>query len=434
MPRPFVDVMFLRALLPVVVPIALTSGMLFRGFDSAQGAAAGSVINGLTLMTILLLQPPALSFWTRMKPLLLLAGCAAIWLLIVQAGIPVIPFADRPVAFTPDMFAPAFAGWFAGLYAFMIGALMSTNRPDERRMMNMLLFANCAVLLIGLLVRSLGGQEALDYWSLSRQGRFAGTVGNANVTAVVAGMMALLATGRILETVQDMARDRADRALIISIATHGAAWAVAVVALIATASRAPIVLTVVMIAVLTLRTFGKGRVDWRRWILYAAPALALAVIVARAELFQQRLSGTSGEWDARVGLWSQYWDVAMFSPLYGYGLGGFQSINLFTMPSIRFAEGAWIVNSPHSILLQLMMVGGIPYLLLMIALAGRVTRDVRRHYAAVLWSTRKWSVALAVLLAMLCAMIDIVMDVTSAVTLVLFLAGLLWGRGMLASR
>lgn len=431
-PKPFFDNAHLRSLLPVAVPLAMVSGMLFRGFDNAEGWTACSLINALTLICVLVLRPPPLSFWRQMRPLLILVGLAVLWLLIVQFGIPIIPFADRPVAFAPDMFVPALAGWLAGLYAFVIGALMALNRSDERRMMNMLLFSICGVLLIGLIVRRFGGQEALDYWSLSRQGRFAGTIGNANVTAVVAGMMTLLATGRILQLVRGLSGTPRERTVAVSLLCHGAAWLIAMVALISTASRAPILLTAVMLAVLAFRTFGKGPIDWRRWALYAAPALILIVVIGQADLLQQRLGSTSGEWSARLSLWAQYWDVVMLSPFYGYGLGGFQGINLFAMPSIRFAEGAWIVNSPHSIVLQLMVVGGIPYLLMMSAMAWRVVRATALHYAVVPWSILRWSVTLAIALALACAMIDIMLDVTSTIVLVLFLTGLLWGRGVSA--
>ncbi|AUW57927.1 hypothetical protein C1T17_07230 [Sphingobium sp. SCG-1] len=430
--RPILSQPFLQSLLPVVVPIGLTFGMLFRGFDGAQGSAACAVIGGLMLMAILALQPPPLSFWRRLMPIVLLVGAAALWLIVVQAGIPLVPFASRPVAFAPDLFAPEFLGWLSGFEAFLIGALMAGNRADARRMMNMLLFANCAVLMIGLIVRSVGGQEALDYWSLSRQGRFAGTVGNANVTAVVAGMMALLATGRILRLAQDITQRQRGQRTMVSLAAYAVGWLIAVTALIATASRAPIMATAVLIGALTLRSFGLGRMHWRRWALFAVPAAVMIVMIGHADLLQQRLGSTASEWDARVALWSQYWDVFLMSPFYGYGLGGFSSINVFTMPTVQFAEGAWIVNSPHSILLQLLLVGGVPYLLLLSVAGWRVVRDVARDYAASPWSTRRWSVAGAVLLMLACGMIDIVLDVTSTIALVLFLTGLLWGRGGIA--
>lgn len=429
---PILNQPVLRSLLPLIAPVGLTVGMMFRGFDGAQGSAACAVIGGLMLIAILALHPPPLAFWRKLTPILTLVFAAALWLIVVQAGIPIIPFADRPVAFAPDLFAPELLGWLSGFEAFLIGALMAGNRADARRMMNMLLFANCAVLLLGLTVRSIGGQEALDYWSLSRQGRFAGTVGNANVTAVVAGAMALLATGRILRLAQDITQRTRDQRTIISLAAHGAAWLIAVVALIATASRAPIMATAVLTGALTLRSAGMGRMHWRRWALFAVPAIVMIVLIGHAELLQQRLGSTSSEWDARVALWSQYGHVFAMSPFYGYGLGGFSSINLFTMPTVRFAEGAWIVNSPHSIILQLLLVGGVPYLLLIGALCWRVVRDVARDYATAPWSTRRWSIAAAVLLMLACSMIDIVLDMTSTIALVLFLAGLLWGRGVMA--
>ncbi len=401
--------------------------MLFRGFDGAQGAAACCVINGLVLMAVLVLQPPSRAFWLRATPLLMLAGVAALWLMIVAADISLIPFVDRPVAFAPDLFAPQFGGWMAGLYAFLLGAIVAANRTDEHNLMNTLLFANCGVLLIGLLVRSLGGQDALDYWSLSRQGRFAGTIGNANVTAVVAGMMALLATGRLLRLAQDLSQGLRERRTIASVVCHIAAWLVAVTALVATASRAPIIITALLMGALTLRNFGLGRIGRRR-ALYAVPAVVLIIAIAQADLLQHRLGTTGSEWDARLALWAHYWDVAMMSPVYGYGLGGFSSINLFTMPTVEFAQGAWIVNSAHGILLQLLLVGGVPYLLLMAALLWRVARDIGRARALHPWSTRNWAMAAAVVLALACGMVDIVLDVTSTIVLMLFLAGLLWGR------
>lgn len=427
---PFFDYALARSLLPIVVPIGLASGLLFRGFDSAQGAAACSIINGMMVMAMLLLRPPILSFWTGVAPILTLAGGAALWLILIQVGIPVVPFADRPVAFAPDMFAPEFAGWMAGLYAFMIGALMAANRRDARWAMNTVLFAMCGILLIGLIVRSVGGQGALDYWSLSRQGRFAGTIGNANVTAVVAGMVALLATGRLLSLMRREPGKKPDTRTTVNMLCHAGAWLIAVVALASTASRVPIILTTALVLLLTARTLSRGRINWTRLAVYAAPAIILVTVIAQAELFQTRLDGTSYEWGARLGLWSQYWDIAMTSPVYGYGLGGFQSINVFAMSGVRFAEGAWIVNSAHSLVLQILLVGGAPYLLLMTALGWRVARDIVRDYAGSPWSTRRWSVALAILLIVLCAMVDIVMDVPSTITLALFLTGLLWGRGV----
>jgi len=418
--------------LPLLLIVGLlVSGMVWNGYDSASGKAVSGIANGLAFSLAAFHFPPSARFRAAARPLLLCATLAFLWVVLPRSGS--LPFPGGPVTLAPDMAMAEMVGYWAGVAALFCGALAARDARTRSAAFLLLAAAVAAVLLFGLVLRFTPLGEWADYGPLARQGRFLSTVGNANVTAALAGASALLALWPLVDRQPLGLTGR--RALPLRIAM-GLVLAVDLTAMVATASR------------FTIIAFFLGAL-WLAWpAMRARPArerypiaglMALAIAAAlyfapNAGLLSSRLGRLGVEAGDRLFMWHHYAGLALSAPLNGYGYGGFPSLNSAMLTSLEAARALSTVNSPHNILLQLVLVGGLPYALLIGAAAALWLRDLAARLKGKRIGPRRAAPLAALALLLASAMVDISLDYPVSTSIALFLAGLLWTPGAHQSR
>ncbi|WP_293978844.1 O-antigen ligase [Sphingobium sp.] len=405
--------------LPVWLATAgISAGMAFRAFDGLAGQACAALINGLLFYVALMRAPVSGDFWRRAAGPLACFAAALLWALFATLHV-----SDG----VPDYLMGKLLSLSAAFCALMTGAMMARERRRLRAILDWLLLIHMALFALALAARQSGLENYTDYWQLSVKGRFAGFGANANVSAAVAACCALIAfvrmTGRQRTPAWMSPRLR-------QFPIHLLFFTLATGIVLITGSRFTLVMLAGVLFAYLVHWVRRRRMTRWRFVLASS---AVLVQVALAFLFStvvlQRYAQLEAGWDDRFDSWAHLWDVAWRQPWLGYGLGSFPALNAHFLTTPRYAQANWAVNSPHNVVLQLLLQGGLPYTLLTIAgfaLGGwQIAQIMRRRW------TRDTGLILALLGLLLgCGMIDLTLDMPAPLTLFLFLAGLLWGQAL----
>ncbi|MET1755181.1 O-antigen ligase family protein [Novosphingobium sp. RD2P27] len=416
----------LRGALPFLCALTVTVGLAFNGLNSATGQAVVAILGGGMLLTLLLAERPEEQFWRERKPVLVPAVLAFAWVCIGALGVTV---SDTPMPLAPDFAATSLLSWLGSFAALVCGSILGMKRVRSRKALELVTFFIGMSLLAGLILHFLDQpSRSSAFWAISRQGRFAGLIGNVNVTAAVACGTIILALMMSANRLQ-----QGNRSKDMAVALAGFAIAgIALVAAFLTAARFPIV-AVMALGVLTLflttRTArGRGRKTYRFGLVFAA--LACAIGLTSSELLLTRFEAIGTEVAVRSLMWQHYVSLVLEAPIQGYGPGSFPALNAASLDNPVLGKTLWYVNSAHNIVLQLALEGGLPYLALMFLAGLRIARDV----LPLIWSGRMSIVFVGVfamsMQILVCALVDIALDVPASIFLAMFLTGLLWGRGL----
>lgn len=403
----------------------IAPGLFFRGFDNPMGQAVICLLTSLVLAGVALSAPPPVAFWrAHIKPLRLLAAALA-WLLIVAATRLwlIVPGSTFPLA--PDLFAPKFLGTLAGLWALIIGLLCSriARRWLSHGEWILLIITLHAAIGLGLSIPI--GDGPLWEWGLFQEGRFVGLLANANVTACVCGAACILVWSSVLHSWGDEPAAVGAGRIVSSLA----ALAINAVAVTLTASRLPVLLTLIAMGLLAVM-HARGHARRRRWaipwILLAGGAILIVQSQLTANLFG-RMDMIEADFAVRWSMWAHFAESIPPALWTGYGSGAVASLNFYTLTEELAAQRLWMVNSPHNILIQLLIAGGLPYLVLMAAGAGLIARDILRSPAWRRGDVRFAALVLAAVVILLDGAFDIALDVPASVCLFAMLTGLAWG-------
>lgn len=419
---PLVHAPRLARALPLLCAFVLASGLWFAGYDSAMGRAASCIASMVMMVALLLsLPPPTLLPWQRMMVPLCCAAGALVWLVVVRLLFPAHVLA-------PDLFAAGLLARMGGLAILLSGVLISFQ-PGMARAVTIrfgLLAGFGFAAGIALFIAETTGAS----WDMSvtRSGRLTGLVQNANVLATCAGVVLLIALGRFLE---DVFVDRGRRPRHGSALVHGALVIVCAATILLTGSRFVVVATCAL-------ALGLGYVATRRSRIAVSARMGLGLLVALlvivlfsfADPFVERLSGLDADSAIRGEIWSIYARVALDAPLLGHGIGSFPTINGMYAPSPERVGNTLTANSPHNLALQLLLVGGWPYLLLIGSAAVVIARDVVSGRRGRSFKAGRTAMMAAIALILAESMIDIALDVPAVITIALFVTGLLWGEAL----
>ena len=270
----------------------------------------------------------------------------------------------RPISVTPDLTLNALLALLPAAATLSLLALMP--RRIQPSVLALLLVAIAVSTAIGILQISTGGPY---FYQITNNGSAVGSFANRNHSALfVALALPLLAGGMTLPKVHDQ------RALI---RFWGALCAAAVVfpILLVTGSRAGLLLGVIGIAgsLLILLAWSRWRKPRRGQLIGTAPAIAVIVIVAtvfalssRDEALRRLLSGSDD--DVRSNLLPTFLRmIADYFP-FGSGFGSFDPVYRMYEPhsNLSFAY----LNQAHNDWAQIVMEGGLPALLLLLAALG----------------------------------------------------------------
>jgi O-antigen ligase len=421
-----------REVAPTLVALALTSGILFNGYNSAAGQAISCLVNAVTLAALILFWPVGPAFWARLRPVLILAALAAGWLMLI-AFLPVEALGlPTPPRYAPDLVEPQLLSLTSAAAALVAGAMLGNDRIAANRTIERIVLLCAVYLAIGLVLRYFGNNDVLSFWSVQRDARFQGTLGNVNATSAVAGGTAFIALSRYVYTRRlPRGGELSGRSVRWAAIAYIAAFAIALVATLATGSRFVnlLVLTAIIGVIIGAFVFilMRRRMSARGWAVLALPgATLLAVAAVSSDILIKRSSAMAEGLSTRMGMWGRYWEAVQTHPIYGYGPGAFPVLNTRWLTDPRFAQANWTVNSAHGIVLQILVNGGLPYLLLILAATALVLRPVL-HALRRRRDICDFGVAGALLVLAGCASIDITFDVPATLGLAMLLAGILWG-------
>ena len=402
------------------VAAAMAAGLFFGGFDSGDGRAIAFLLCGGTLVLLLLLDPPPPDFWRRIAPVAALVALAWLWLVLGMAWSRLKPLA-------PDLVTIDLLGTGAGTAALLAGTLFAYRRGavvtaiDLWLMLAILSFGVAAADAIGLIDWAGGA-------SLWRRDRFVGLVGNANILSVIAGAVILLSVSRLLTALRGQ-RGAALAALRPQVVLYSAIALCGAGTMLATGSRASVALVVLFLLLLFTRGLQHGPSQRGIFTVLAIIALlAAAVLADHRGVLMSRIDAVDADTGFRLAMWSRYLEVALAQPWFGHGPGSFPEVNRAALNDPLLAQATWSANSAHNLLLQLVLKGGAPYALALLAAAALVLRDIIRYFAGARRSVEAWGLLTVIALILGSSLVDIALDVPATIILAMFATGFLWGE------
>lgn len=368
-PRPGTPLSAQILWLPVLGAVALFAGHLLYG-AVLRKASLSFVIAYAVLLAVCLAVPATRADFLRFKglraPAILFAATitVALWSLT-----PFVPGGPHPVwAYTGVSPGAATIDKSATLLeiikllglacVFLVGAITGTSDQRARSAMNTLLGAGA---LYSLWV-------FFQHLSLNSGARLAGSFQMANPSGTLFAALFLLAVGT---TVSRLSTTTARNRLTVGVALPLSAAFIFVVCLLMTASRGAFLATgAALIAFGALEFFG-GRVKLSRAALIglASVALVALLLLFAGDRIVDRFV-TSGTTDTgREDMMQVHWRAFLASPLMGYGLGTFETVNRTLLDSQNF-ESLWKIRAVHNVYLTWLEQAGLIGAAPMFALIG----------------------------------------------------------------
>jgi hypothetical protein len=412
----------------VSLAASLLTALLFGevaaiGVDGPLLATIAAMAELLVGAGVLLVLRPSITFWRTFALPLVVAVLAWAWI-ASPTWFAVDPFGRQWSA--PDMLPQASARFLGGIAVLTSAAAIGWRRGGVRLTIDRWLLWGLIDIALALALRHYNSDAV---WGLDKgdlRDRFTGTFLNANAAGCYFAVLAVLALGRGLA----LAFDRSTPStFLIQVATP-IAFLGGIGACAITGSRTALLALVIAIILMGAQ-FGpqwmrQQRGNIRALAIGAGAIGLLLVFVLLGDATLERISLLGEDWTGRTDMWSLYGRLAGQAPL-GYGPGGFDDAALHGFASIHEAHVAWYVHAPHNIVLSLLMTGGYPYLVLMVALAGALLFPFFRR-AHRLREPAVVAAVVALGLILICASTDIALDMPAIAAIAAMLAGLVWGR------
>jgi O-antigen ligase len=401
----------------VAIALVPSVGILLGGFNSMFGNGLVALAYGSILAVLCLHAPPGLRFWRRSALALGLALAAVAWAAVSLVF-------GTPVA--PDLGLSGLVGCLGMIAALLCGALLGFRRARLGDFSDAVVLFGVLGLIIGCVL--LRGTEApLVVWRGEFEGRFRGTLGNANASGAAYGAMAALALARALTTLTQGGRAVPRRLKAVG---YGLLTVLFLGGLVITASRSGMVLAVLALGLVGVTAIARRNGAQVLLLVIPVAVAALAIGAGYGDVLYARFGHLPGEVVVREVIWRHNWAVARQALWLGYGVDAFPEINTRSLAGIRETQAIWMTNSPHTIVLRLIIDAGLPYLVMILAsaivIAAQVTQAARHRGIAL--DEVALIAAIAVILGS--AMVDIALEVPALAALMFNCAGLLWGRSI----
>jgi O-antigen ligase len=230
---------------------------------------------------------------------------------------------------------------------FVLGLMTGAHDARARRAVNLLLGLAAAFGIWALLMlvtgRQLGGGDRLEASFLT-----------ANTAGTVFSASTLLALGPAVSCLSAAPRDRAGAL------PHLLAILVFIACTIATASRGAFVSLLSALLAFALLLVFSGRMKWSRAALVGLLGICVMTIALGlvGDLLVNRLMGGAHDFAARSVILQVHWRAFLDSPLFGYGLGSFDSVNRMLLNPATFQK-IWAVRAAHNVYLDWLEQGGL---------------------------------------------------------------------------
>lgn len=355
--------------LPALGAIVVFTGHLLYGAVLRQ-TSLSFVIAYAVLLAVCLVVPATRADFLRFKglraPAILFAATVAVALWSLT---PFVPGGPHPVwAYTGVSPGAATIDKSATLLEiikllglaciFLVGAITGASDQRARTAMNTLLGVGAAYAL----------WVFFQHLSLTPGERLAGSFQMANPSGTLFAALLLLAVGTATSRLS--ATTRRNR-LTLGVALPVSAALIFVVCLLMTASRGAFLATGVALIVFGALEFFGGRVKLSRAALIGLGSLTvvgLFLFFAGDRILDRFV--TSGTADVgREQMMQVHWRAFLTSPLMGYGLGAFDTINRTLLDSQNFTN-LWKIRAVHNVYLTWLEQAGLIGAAPMFALIG----------------------------------------------------------------
>lgn len=408
----------------------IAPGILLQGFDNPVGQAVACLLASCALGIVVTSLKPGYAIWRKFISKLCLIGGALVWLLGVACAQWMSDGADG-LLLAPDLFAPNFLGILAGFWTLVLCILCGYGTGEKAENIDWIIWIVSLHTILGLLQFSMFFAGMSHDWSVIYRDRFAGLIGNSNVTACVCGVGCVLAWSKVLIKI-DAKKGYGDPTWSLRDAIYLLTIAINACAIVLTASRiASLITFLAMMA--NIMVVSGNRKSSRKFVLALAVAGGAAALLQSqiASQLVDRMANSEADIATRMEIWQHYIRNASAAAWFGFGPGAFSSLNILTMPTDGTGRDFLSINSVHNTALQLLLVGGIPYLVLLLSAAGLIIRDILRSPH---WRERDptlVALALAAGVIPIAGSADIALDMPASIMVFAALAGLAWGRAMM---
>lgn len=246
---------------------------------------------------------------------------------------------------------------------FVLGAMQAVRRRNAQATVEVIVWIGAAYAAISL-VSFLSGTQ------LAQGGRLSGGFLSANSGGTVFGLLTVLSVALLLrDWKRTAARGLSQR--LTGLAVPTAATVLTTVCLLLTASRMGLVATLLATSVLLVWTLA-GRRGGRSGIAVASGLLIIVSAVLALggnDLLWARLGQDDPTLGGRAELFTAHWKAFVASPLFGWGLGSFDVVNMQMMTAETVAS-LWNSRATHNVYLQWLEEAGLIGALPMFALVG----------------------------------------------------------------
>lgn len=306
--------------------------------------------------------------------------------------------------------------------AFGLGALQGVRRDRAKATVELVVWIGGAYAVIAL-VSFLSGTQ------VAQGGRLSGGFLSANSGGTVFGILTVLGLTLFLRA-WSRTEGRGRTARLTAAAAPVACLALTAVCLMLTASRMALVATLFASGALLVWTLVSRKRN--RSAIGAAAGLLLAVaallMVGGNDLLWSRLAeGQSGLGD-RSHLFSVHWAAFTASPLFGWGLGSFDAVNLQLMTA-ETAPDLWHIRATHNVYLQWLEEAGLAGAVPMFLLIGMIVASAVMRSGTGRGQTLLIGLTCANVVVLIHGLTDFGLQVPSIAAFWSFLLGLQFGFG-----
>jgi O-antigen ligase len=256
--------------------------------------------------------------------------------------------------------------------ACALGAGYALGRSDERARLavNLLLWLG-ALYAFWALVTYAGGMQFKLH---DTDNRLRGSFLSANSAGTLFASLTVLAVSLALSAARKSRRPD----LLSGLAAAGVPLAIALlcaVDLILTGSRTAVVTALVAIALIFALEALAGRLKLRTTLV--AVGFGILLVIAQGALLISRIGEKDAGHNGRDAILTTHWQAFLDSPILGYGLGSFDTVNKLHLTEAEY-PALWHIRAAHNVYLQWLEEAGLVGALAMFACIGLLLFNTSR--------------------------------------------------------
>jgi O-antigen ligase len=347
------------------------------------------------------------------------------------ASIPLLPVGLRPPGATllaPDGLALELLKLAGVGSACLIGAQIGLTR---RRVREFILYLVIGALGIGVVSLGMWQASPETVWGqpkLFHLFRFSGPFLNANAAGCMFAMFALVSLGLLQSLLRGLDWRNARLRDYLPLGAATGAMFLSLGACVLTQSRTATVLcTVLGLGMMAIDARRRGRSS--RIVLIISVLLLIGAAAVGLSQGLARWSELPLDAQVRAQADAGYWRALIAQPWFGYGLGGFRTLNeLIDKPDL--APEIWAFGAVHLAILQIALEGGAPFAALILGAGGLMAFKIARVNMTGARMGAITTAAAAALLAFAFSFVDIALNVPAIAALAAVLFGLAWGSAI----